>query len=162
VAAGPPITSLGGHCHFLGGEVGPDVRSLRAAVRERVERGVDVIKVMASGGHLTPGSRQERSQFGLDELRAVVEEGHRYGLSVIAHAHGGRAIADAAAAGVEGLTNRQIAAATHISERTAESHVQHILRKLGYTTRSQIAAWVAGSARHPHRDLTDQTGRRRE
>jgi imidazolonepropionase-like amidohydrolase len=103
VAAGPPITSLGGHCHFLGGEVGPDVRSLRDAVRERVERGVDVIKVMASGGHLTPGSRQETSQFGFDELRAVVEEGHRYGLSVIAHAHGGSAIAEAAAAGVDGL-----------------------------------------------------------
>jgi DNA-binding CsgD family transcriptional regulator len=43
----------------------------------------------------------------------------------------------------QGLTNRQIAAAAHISERTAESHVQHILGKLGFTSRSQIAAWVA-------------------
>jgi DNA-binding CsgD family transcriptional regulator/tetratricopeptide (TPR) repeat protein len=45
-----------------------------------------------------------------------------------------------------GLTNRQIAAAAHISERTAESHVQHILGKLGFTTRSQIATWVATGA----------------
>ena len=42
-----------------------------------------------------------------------------------------------------GLTNRQIAAALHISERTAENHVQHILTKLGLHTRTQIAAWHA-------------------
>ncbi|WP_448624191.1 ATP-binding protein [Geodermatophilus sp. URMC 64] len=44
----------------------------------------------------------------------------------------------------EGLTNRQIGARLVISERTAQNHVQHILTKLGFTTRSQIAAWVAG------------------
>jgi DNA-binding CsgD family transcriptional regulator len=43
----------------------------------------------------------------------------------------------------QGLSNRQIAAASHITERTAESHVQHILDKLGFTNRTQIAAWVA-------------------
>ena len=42
-----------------------------------------------------------------------------------------------------GLTNRQIAAAAHISERTVETHVQHVLAKLGFSGRSQIAAWVA-------------------
>ena len=42
-----------------------------------------------------------------------------------------------------GLTNRQIAAALHISQRTAENHVQHILAKLGLHTRTQIAAWTA-------------------
>ncbi|HEX5295903.1 MAG TPA: AAA family ATPase [Streptosporangiaceae bacterium] len=41
-----------------------------------------------------------------------------------------------------GLTNRQIAAALHISERTAENHVQHILTKLGLHTRTQIATWA--------------------
>lgn len=45
-----------------------------------------------------------------------------------------------------GMTNRQIAAAAHISERTVETHVQHVLAKLGFTGRAQIAAWVA------HRD----------
>ena len=43
----------------------------------------------------------------------------------------------------QGLTNRQIAAAAHISERTVETHVQHILDKLGFASRTQIAAWVA-------------------
>jgi DNA-binding CsgD family transcriptional regulator len=45
-----------------------------------------------------------------------------------------------------GLSNRQIAAAAHISERTVESHVQHILDKLGFTNRTQIAARVAADA----------------
>ena len=42
----------------------------------------------------------------------------------------------------EGLTNRQIAERLVISERTAQNHVQHILTKLGFSTRSQIAAWT--------------------
>jgi DNA-binding CsgD family transcriptional regulator len=43
----------------------------------------------------------------------------------------------------EGLTSREIAEALHISARTADNHVQHILDKLGLRSRSQIAAWVA-------------------
>src|SRR6266540_3600411 len=50
---------------------------------------------------------------------------------------------EVAALVAQGLSNRQIAAAAHISERTVESHVQHILDKLGFTNRTQIAAWVA-------------------
>jgi DNA-binding NarL/FixJ family response regulator len=45
-----------------------------------------------------------------------------------------------------GLSNRQIAAAAHISERTVESHVQHVLDKLGFTNRTQVAAWYAAEA----------------
>ncbi len=43
----------------------------------------------------------------------------------------------------DGLTNRQIAKRLVISERTAQNHVQHILTKLGFSTRSQIAAWMS-------------------
>jgi serine/threonine-protein kinase PknK len=41
-----------------------------------------------------------------------------------------------------GLTNKRIAAALVISQRTAEGHVEHVLTKLGFTSRAQIAAWV--------------------
>jgi DNA-binding NarL/FixJ family response regulator len=41
----------------------------------------------------------------------------------------------------EGLTNRQIAGRLVISERTVQNHIQHILRKLDFATRSQIAVW---------------------
>ena len=42
----------------------------------------------------------------------------------------------------EGLTNREIAARLVIAERTAATHVEHMLQKLGYRSRAQIAAWV--------------------
>lgn len=43
-----------------------------------------------------------------------------------------------------GLTNRDIAARLVVTERTAETHVQNILNKLGFTSRAQIAAWAVG------------------
>jgi imidazolonepropionase-like amidohydrolase len=103
VTAGPPITTPGGHCHFLGGAAAPTTEGVRAAVREHAERGVDVIKIMASGGTLTPGSRQDLAQYRPDVLRAAVDEAHRQGLRVTAHAHALTSIADAVAAGVDGL-----------------------------------------------------------
>lgn len=42
----------------------------------------------------------------------------------------------------DGLTNKQIAARLFVSERTVDSHVRHILNKLGSTSRAQIATWV--------------------
>ncbi len=102
VAAGPPITTPGGHCHFLGGAASGD-GGLRGAVQERAERGVDAIKVMASGGNLTPGSLAHQPQFSAQALRVIVREAHRHGLPVIAHAHSARSITDAVAAGVDGI-----------------------------------------------------------
>ncbi|MET7279274.1 AAA family ATPase [Kribbella sp. NPDC005582] len=55
-----------------------------------------------------------------------------------------------------GLTNRQIAAELVISERTAQNHVQHILTKLGFATRSQIASWATrGEVSTPMSDSAD-------
>ena len=44
-----------------------------------------------------------------------------------------------------GRSNKQIAAQLVISQRTAENHVEHILTKLGFTSRAQVAAWAAAS-----------------
>ena len=43
----------------------------------------------------------------------------------------------------DGLTNRQIAERLYLSERTAQNHVQHILVKLGFSNRSQVASWAS-------------------
>ncbi len=102
VAAGPPITSIRGHCSSMGGAVaGAD--QLRRAVRERAERGADVVKVMASGGAMTPGTDIRSCQFTLDEVRLVVEEAHRLGLPVTAHAHGLPAVEQCLNAEVDGI-----------------------------------------------------------
>ena len=53
----------------------------------------------------------------------------------------------------EGLTSREIAEAMHISSRTADNHVQHILDKLDLRSRNQIAAWVARSAARPASEM---------
>ncbi|RZT07930.1 imidazolonepropionase-like amidohydrolase [Kribbella sp. VKM Ac-2569] len=102
LAAGPPITITGGHCWFLGGQA-DGVAGVRAAVRTHAERGVDVIKIMASGGELTPGTHSHQAQYSTAELRAAVEEAHRLGLPVTAHAHAADAITNAVAAGVDSL-----------------------------------------------------------
>lgn len=102
VASGPPITSPGGHCHFLGGEVAT-AEDIVAAVRERVERGVDVVKVMASGGMNTPGTDVSAAQFSLADLRRIVEGAHAAGLPVTAHSHAAAGIDQAVSVGVEGV-----------------------------------------------------------
>jgi non-specific serine/threonine protein kinase len=50
---------------------------------------------------------------------------------------------EVAALVARGLSNRQVAAALTIAERTAENHVEHILGKLGFRSRAQVAAWMA-------------------
>jgi imidazolonepropionase-like amidohydrolase len=103
LVAGPPVTTLTGHCHFLGGGVADTPAAVRTAVLEHAERGVDVIKIMSSGGTLTPGTFQELAQFTPEVLRAAVDEAHRCGLAITAHAHGTQAIRDCLAAGVDGM-----------------------------------------------------------
>jgi imidazolonepropionase-like amidohydrolase len=117
VAAGPPVTTKGGHCHFLGGETGNGEAAVRAAVRQRAERGCDVVKIMASGGSLTPGSEQHVPQFDVAELRAAVDEAHRHGLPVTAHAHATEGIAAAVAAGVDGLEHVSFWSADGVDDR---------------------------------------------
>jgi imidazolonepropionase-like amidohydrolase len=102
VAAGPPITVTGGHCYFMGGEADGELE-VRRAVRARVKGGADVIKVMATGGHMTPGTNPSLPQYSVAEVNGAVHEAHRLGRLVTAHAHGPTGIATAVDAGVDGI-----------------------------------------------------------
>lgn len=102
LASGPPLTTPGGHCWNMGGEVA-GIDALRAAVRDRAERGVDIVKIMASGGLTTPGTDVALTQFTVEELAAVVAEAHSLGLQVTAHAHALEAIRNVLDAGVDAI-----------------------------------------------------------
>jgi imidazolonepropionase-like amidohydrolase len=128
VAAGPPITTPRGHCWYMGGEASGHL-ALRAAVRDRAERGADVVKVMASGGMMTPDTDVLGCQYTADELRTVVEEAHALGLPVTAHAHALPAVRQALDAGADGiehcscLTNNGIDVPGELLERLAADRV---------------------------------------
>src|SRR5229473_7228019 len=99
LAAGRPICMTGGHGNFLGREAdGPD--DVRKAVREQLKAGADVIKLIATGGVLTPGVEPGSPQLTLEEMRAAVEEARKAGRLTAAHAQGSSGIADAIEAGI--------------------------------------------------------------
>ncbi len=100
IAAGGSITTTGGHCWFFGLEADTEA-DLRHAVRAQVKAGADYIKVMATGGALTPRTNPVAPQYSEAQLRAIVEEAQRLsGLRVSAHCHGTAGVLYAAHAGV--------------------------------------------------------------
>ncbi|GKS57574.1 amidohydrolase [Nitrospira sp.] len=102
VGAGLAICMIGGHARFIGREIeGPD--QAREVVRAQIAAGAEVIKVIASGGVLTPGTSPDQAQLTDDELAAAVDEAGRAGRKVAAHAHGATGIKNAVRAGVHSI-----------------------------------------------------------
>ena len=99
VCAGQPVTSIKGHCHFWNGEAA-DVEAAVGVIDRQVEHSVDLIKVMASGGNLTRGSKPQDAQWTGEEMAAIVGHAHACGYDVAAHAHGTAGIRIAVDAGV--------------------------------------------------------------
>lgn len=100
LCAGPPITPVGGHCWYLNGECA-DQKALEHAVQDRVDRGCDVVKIMATGGFGTPAMPPWMSQFSAEDLALVTRLSHEAGLPVAAHCHGELGIRHAVDAGVD-------------------------------------------------------------
>jgi imidazolonepropionase-like amidohydrolase len=100
LSAATPLTVPGGHCHFFGGETASDAE-IAALIDANAEAGADVIKVMASGGQITPGGADMwESQFDVRQLAFIVERAAEHGLRVAAHSHGADAIEACVDAGV--------------------------------------------------------------
>ncbi len=100
LCAGRLITMTGGHGWDIGIEAdGPD--EVRKAVRQNLKRGVDCIKLMATGGVLTPGVEPGSSQLGEEELRAGIEETHKVGKRAATHAQGNDGVKAALRAGID-------------------------------------------------------------
>ena len=99
LCAGQPLTIAQGHCHFWGGVAeGSDEQA--EVVQRQVEKGVDWVKIMATGGYFTKGSGVDRAQFSADEIRRAVTQAAAAGLEVAAHCHGKMGIRNAAQGGV--------------------------------------------------------------
>jgi imidazolonepropionase-like amidohydrolase len=102
VAAGPAVTMTGGHIPYLG-RVTDGVDAMRAAVRANLALGARCVKVVATGGVLTPGVDPRKPAYTQAELDALVVEAHRLGLTVAAHAIGEGGVAAALRAGVDSI-----------------------------------------------------------
>jgi imidazolonepropionase-like amidohydrolase len=106
---GPRIRSAGAVLCMTGGHGWPVGRAVdspwdaRKAVREQLWAGADCIKLIATGGVLTRGAVPGNAQLTPDELIAAVEEAHRHGLRVAAHAIGAQGIRNALRAGVDSI-----------------------------------------------------------
>jgi imidazolonepropionase-like amidohydrolase len=73
----------------------------RKRVREIRKHGAQVIKICATGGVFSRNTEPGQQQMSLDDMKAIVDEAHMWGLKVAAHAHGTSGIKDAIRAGVD-------------------------------------------------------------
>jgi imidazolonepropionase-like amidohydrolase len=112
LVSGPSLGITGGHCdnnllapefHYFSQGVADGPWAARAKVREVVKYGADTIKICASGGVLSKGDQPGTAQYSLEEIKAIVEEAHKLGRKVAAHAHGTQSIKDAILGGVDSV-----------------------------------------------------------
>lgn len=118
VASGPPLSITGGHGDMNGfapavsNYMYPEEKDfaivdspdeVRHAVRAQIKYGVDVIKILATGGVLSQGDKPGAEQLTYDEMKAAVDTAHQAGRKVAAHAHGTQGIKDAVRAGVDSI-----------------------------------------------------------
>lgn len=110
--AGPALSQTGGHgdarpgdLHLCAGgdhisQVVDGVDNLRRVVRDRFRTGAHVIKIMASGGVVSPTDPLRIPQYSPEEIRAVTDEASRRGSYVAAHAYSAEAVVHAVSNGV--------------------------------------------------------------
>jgi len=102
LASGKLICMTGGHGWQVGLEVN-GVDEVRKAAREQIKAGVDIVKLMATGGVLTPAVEPGSEQLTEAELKAGVEEAHKAGRKTATHAMGTKGILNALRAGIDSI-----------------------------------------------------------
>ncbi len=112
-ACGMQMSITGGHADagasfssdldITGRGVADGVEGVQKKVREIIKFGADVINVMASGGVTSPKDDPTAAAYSLQELKAIVDDAHRLGHKVAAHAHSTQGIMFAVEAGVDSI-----------------------------------------------------------
>jgi imidazolonepropionase-like amidohydrolase len=123
VASGPGISITGGHGDInnfspqtrvsmfpeeRNFQIADGVDQVRHVVRAQVKYGVDVIKILATGGVLSKGDSPGAPQFTLEELKTAAEEAHMAGRKIAAHAHGTQGIKNAILAGIDSIEHASL------------------------------------------------------
>lgn len=128
-----PVSQTGGHADFrrptesgdplaccsqagMRSVVADGADEVRRATRENLRTGADQIKIMASGGAMSPSDELDTTQYTVPELRAAVEEATAVGTYVLAHAYSGAAIRNCIEAGVRCIEHGNL-----IDQSTAEA-----------------------------------------
>ncbi len=102
ICAGPPITVPGGHLHVMGGEAA-DLPQIHRHIERGFREGARTVKVMASGGGMTPGTLPEHATFPLDTLRSIAAAARARQVPSVAHVLATESIRRAALAGFNSL-----------------------------------------------------------
>ncbi len=102
LAAGKCVTMTGGHGWFFGREA-DGVDETRKAAREQLRAGADLVKIMATGGVMTPGVEPGSPQLSMEEMESAVIEAHKAGKKTATHAQGTEGIKNAILAGIDSV-----------------------------------------------------------
>ena len=89
-------------------QIADGVDQIRHVVRAQVKYGVDVIKILATGGVLSKGDSPGAPQFTFEELKAAADEAHMAGRKIAAHAHGTQGIKNAILAGIDSIEHASL------------------------------------------------------
>jgi len=117
VNANYSLGATGGHCdqtylppsfEAKSPAVADSPEALRVKVREQRKYGAEVIKVCATGGVFSRNTEPGQQQLREEELRAIAEEAHFWGLKVAAHAHGAAGIKAAIRAGIDTIEHASL------------------------------------------------------
>ena len=119
LVSGRLICMTGGHGWQMGIEAnGP--AEVRKAAREQIKAGVDIIKLMATGGVMTPGVEPGSEQLTEEEMRAGIEEAHKAGRKTATHAMGTRGVLNALRAGIDSIEH-----GVYLNEETVSFMVEN-------------------------------------
>ncbi len=120
---GPPLTPPRGHCYFMHGEVN-NRNEIGDRIASLAQRGADFIKVIVTGGGLTPGTDSLALQFSPEDLGFIVDEASSHGLPVAAHAHSVQAIRACIHAGVATIEHATFVSRTGIA---VDEEILHLM-----------------------------------
>lgn len=132
--SGRPYTMTGGHGDFPNfGHLVDSPDEMRKAVRTGLKKGTMAVKMMATGGVMTPGDFMDDPQLSVEEMKVAVEETHHKGKIIAAHAEGNPGILNAISAGVDSIEH-----GFYVNDEETEL----MLKQGTYLTPTFVADWA--------------------